>query len=155
MAHHAIAIAIPPFSLGVSLGLRLFADSRQGLVWVVPAVIAPGWASMVHVAHHAVFHHAMAHHAVAIAVPPFTLGVSLGLRFFTNCGQYLWHSRLTLVRGILAVAPLWTSIFCVTHHAIILIAILVAILVAVLIAVWIAKLVAILITIGTAILVAI
>jgi len=116
--HHALAlvaivsIAVPPLSLGVSLGLRLFIDSRQGLVWVVP-VVAPWWASVIHVAHHAVVHHIMTHHAITVSVPPFSLGVRLVI--------YRWECLVWVVPS--TIAPRWTSIVPITHPALTLIAI--------------------------------
>jgi len=113
MAHHAITIAIPPLALGVSLGLRLFSNSWQSLVWVVPVVPAPRWTSVIHVTHHAVLHHTMAHHAITIAIPPFSLRV----RLFVDS----WQGLVWVVPAI--VTPRWASIHHVTHHALTLIAI--------------------------------
>merc|ERR1712126_603713 len=114
MTHHAITISVPPFSLGVSLGLRLIVDGRQGLVWIVPAIVpAPRWTTVIHVTHHAVLHHAMAHHAITISIPPLALGVSLGLRLIVDGRQ-----GLVWVVPAIVPAPRWTTVIHVTHHAV-------------------------------------
>merc|ERR1719308_780921 len=112
MAYHTVTVSIPPLSLRVSLGLSLVIDSGQGLVWVVPVIVAPRWTSMVHVTHHTILHHAMAHHTVTVSIPPLSLGVSLGLSLIIDSGQ-----GLVWVVPVI-VAPRWTSMVHVTHHAI-------------------------------------